>query len=131
MTSFYRILSWIFKIKSVGNYLTFSVSNIKMYSVCTYSFYTTTIKFTKCPFSSASWKSLPALQISAFLGFSGSCIIDYAPSLYCIPPRQKKNSLPRLRSTNWQFQNSHRDVKDSVGNIVNDIVETKYDATGY
>ena len=29
-------------------------------------------------------------------------------------------------STNWQLQNSHRDVKYSIGNIVNNIVITIY-----
>ena len=29
-----------------------------------------------------------------------------------------------LRSTNWQLQNSHRDVKYSIGNIVDNIVIT-------
>ena len=29
-----------------------------------------------------------------------------------------------LRSTNWQLQNSHGDVKYSIGNIVNNIVIT-------
>ena len=32
----------------------------------------------------------------------------------------------RLRSTHWQLQNSHRDVKYSTGNIVSDIVITTY-----
>ena len=31
-----------------------------------------------------------------------------------------------LRSTNWQLQNSHGDVKYSVGYIVNNIVMTTY-----
>ena len=34
-----------------------------------------------------------------------------------------------LRSTNWQLQNSHRDVKYSIGNIANDIFITRYGAT--
>ena len=29
-----------------------------------------------------------------------------------------------LRSTNWQLQNSHGDVKHSIGNIVNNILLT-------
>ena len=29
-----------------------------------------------------------------------------------------------LRSTNWQLQNSHGDIKYSLGNIVNTIVMT-------
>ena len=29
-----------------------------------------------------------------------------------------------LRSTSWQLQNSHRDIKYSIGNIVNNIVIT-------
>ena len=33
-----------------------------------------------------------------------------------------------LRSTNWQSQNSHADVKSSRGNVVNGIVITKYGA---
>ena len=33
-----------------------------------------------------------------------------------------------LRSTNWKLQNSHEDVKYSIGNIVNNIVITVYDA---
>ena len=33
-----------------------------------------------------------------------------------------------LRRTNWQLQNSHRDVKYSIGNIVNSIVITMYGA---
>ena len=31
-----------------------------------------------------------------------------------------------LRSTNWSLQNSHGDVKYSIGNIVNNIVITVY-----
>ena len=31
-----------------------------------------------------------------------------------------------LKSTNWQLQNSHRDVKYSIGNIANNIVITVY-----
>lgn len=31
-----------------------------------------------------------------------------------------------LRSTNWQLQNSHEDVKFSLRNIVNNIVITTY-----
>ena len=31
-----------------------------------------------------------------------------------------------LRSTNWQLPNSHKDVKDSKGNIVKNIVITMY-----
>ena len=27
-----------------------------------------------------------------------------------------------LRSTDWQLQNTHRDVKYSIGNIVNNII---------
>ena len=33
-----------------------------------------------------------------------------------------------LRRTNWQLQNSHRDGKYSIGNIVNNIVITMYSA---
>ena len=31
-----------------------------------------------------------------------------------------------LRSINWELQNSHRDVKYSMGNIVNNILITIY-----
>ena len=31
-----------------------------------------------------------------------------------------------LTSTIWQLQNSHRDVKDSIGNVVNNIAMTMY-----
>ena len=34
-----------------------------------------------------------------------------------------------LRSTNWQLQNNHRDVKYSVGNVVNNIVLIMYGVT--
>ena len=33
-----------------------------------------------------------------------------------------------LRSTNWQLQNIHGDVKYSIGNIVSNIVMTVYGA---
>ena len=33
-----------------------------------------------------------------------------------------------LRSTNWQLQNSHEDVKDSIGKTVNNIVIMVYNA---
>ena len=33
-----------------------------------------------------------------------------------------------LRSTDWELQNSHGDVKYSLGNIVNNIVITMYGA---
>ena len=33
-----------------------------------------------------------------------------------------------LRNTNWQLQNSHEDVKYSIGNIVNNVVITMYGA---
>ena len=33
-----------------------------------------------------------------------------------------------LRRTNWKLQNSHRDVKHSTGNTVNNIVVTMYGA---
>ena len=32
--------------------------------------------------------------------------------------------VKRVRSTNWLLQNSHRDIKYSIGNIVNNIVIT-------
>lgn len=32
-----------------------------------------------------------------------------------------------LGSTNWQVQNSHREVKYSIGNIVHNIVIAMYD----
>ena len=32
------------------------------------------------------------------------------------------------KSTNWQLQNSPRDVKDSIGNMGNNVVVTTYDA---
>ena len=35
-----------------------------------------------------------------------------------------------LRSTNWQLQNSHGDVKYSIGNIVNNVVITMNDVSG-
>ena len=35
-----------------------------------------------------------------------------------------------LRSTNWQLQNSHGDVKYSIGNIVNSIVITVWCQVG-
>ena len=31
-----------------------------------------------------------------------------------------------LKSKDWWLQNSHRDIKYSIGNIVNDIVITTY-----
>ena len=34
----------------------------------------------------------------------------------------------RLRSTNWQLQNSHGDAKYSVEKIINNIVVTMYGA---
>ena len=37
-------------------------------------------------------------------------------------------NLKGLRSTNRKLQNSHRDVKYSTGNIINDIVITMYGA---
>ena len=40
--------------------------------------------------------------------------------------RMKK--VKGLRSTNWELQNSHEDVNYSLGNIVNDIVTTRYGA---
>ena len=33
-----------------------------------------------------------------------------------------------LRSTNWWLQNSHEDIKCSIGNIVNNIVIAMYGA---
>ena len=36
--------------------------------------------------------------------------------------------IKRLRSTNWQSQNSRGDVKYSIGNTVNNIVITMYGA---
>ena len=33
-----------------------------------------------------------------------------------------------LRSTKWRLRNSHRDVKHSVGNVVDNIVVTTYGA---
>ena len=36
-----------------------------------------------------------------------------------------------LRSTYWWLQNSHRDVKYSTRNIVNNIVITMYEPGGY
>ena len=35
-----------------------------------------------------------------------------------------------LRRTNWQLQNSHKDVKYSIGNIVSNIVITTYGVRG-
>lgn len=32
--------------------------------------------------------------------------------------------LKRKKSTTWQLQNRHGDVKDSIGNIINTIVRT-------
>ena len=34
-----------------------------------------------------------------------------------------------LRSTNWLLQNNHRDVRYSIGNVVNNTVITMYGAT--
>ena len=34
-----------------------------------------------------------------------------------------------IRGTNWQLQNSHEDVRYSIGNVVNNIVITKYGAS--
>ena len=34
--------------------------------------------------------------------------------------------VKELRSTNWQLQNSHGDIKDSIGDIVNNILITMY-----
>ena len=36
--------------------------------------------------------------------------------------------VKRLRNTKWSLQNSHGDVKYSIGNIVNSIVITRYGA---
>ena len=36
-----------------------------------------------------------------------------------------------LRSTDWQLQNSHGDVKDSIGSTVNNILITTHRASGY
>ena len=36
--------------------------------------------------------------------------------------------LKRSSSTDWKLQNSHGDVKYSIGNIVNNIVITTYGA---
>lgn len=80
-------------IKSVGNYLNLSPPNIKIYSLCTHSFYIATINFIKCPFSSMRWKSPPVLHIPSLLGFSETCFLSL---LY--PP---KHPLPWLKSTNW------------------------------
>ena len=33
-----------------------------------------------------------------------------------------------LKSTNWQLQSSHGDVKYSVGNVVNNVLITMYGA---
>ena len=33
-----------------------------------------------------------------------------------------------LRNTNWQLQNSHRDIKHGTGNIVSNIIIKMYDA---
>ena len=38
-------------------------------------------------------------------------------------------NVKRLRTTNWWLKNSHRNVKYSTGNIVNDIVVTVYSVT--
>ena len=37
---------------------------------------------------------------------------------------ERVKKVKELRSTNWQLQNSHRDVKYSIGNMVNNIVIT-------
>ena len=36
--------------------------------------------------------------------------------------------VKRLRSTRWQLQNSHRDVKYDIENITNNFVKTMYGA---
>ena len=38
--------------------------------------------------------------------------------------------VTRLKRTDWQLQNSHRDVKYSVGSTVNNTVITMYGARG-
>ena len=35
-----------------------------------------------------------------------------------------------LRSTDWQLQSSHEDVKYSIGNIFNNIIMTMYSQVG-
>ena len=37
--------------------------------------------------------------------------------------------VKRLRSTNWQLQNSHEDMNYNIGNIVNNTVITMYGVT--
>ena len=32
--------------------------------------------------------------------------------------------MKKLRSTNWQLQNSHRNIKYGIGNMANNIVKT-------
>ena len=46
----------------------------------------------------------------------------WSPMAEGLGERVKK--VNELRSTNWQLQNSHRDVKYSTGNMVNNIVIT-------
>ena len=39
--------------------------------------------------------------------------------------------VKRLRNTDWQLQNSHGDIKYSIGNIAKDVVITKYGTSWY
>ena len=43
--------------------------------------------------------------------------------------RDWEKKVKRVRSTSWQLQTSLRDVKQSIGNIVHNIVKTMCEAS--